>query len=425
MSVLNNPYQSWFHPKQTGRKMSDDDLPPVMGVYTRGAHDSDDDDVPPAIEKYKGGLVDDDEEEKEEEDPPSMLSYQGPPSMLSYQGKNPDLGMIKLEEKNPIKQELTYQLVSKITKTTDTDGVTNVNGIVDMGVELGQGAFGKVKLGKILIPNILCAMKKMSKRTLAKKDKKYKMLPGATKPVVTTALDSVWKEIAIMGTLKHDNIVHLRAVLDDPDDDNLYLILEYAVKNQIMHWNVKTFEYESKHHPPTIHGGLPLPIIQKAVQQCTTALKYLHIRNIIHRDLKPENILLTEAEDIKICDFGTAEKFEKKGDEMVGDSAGTHHFFAPESCTGDAYDGYKADIWALGVTIYVFAFGRVPFFCEDWSSQRLFDTIAEGDYTYPTDLPLDRDLDSLIQGVLCKDTDDRFTLDEILVHPFLTKSFIN
>lgn len=72
---------------------------------------------------------------------------------------------------------------------------------------------------------------------------------------------------------------------------------------------------------------------------------------------------------------------------MVSDSAGTYHFFAPESCVGEPYSGYGADIWALGVILYVFAFGTVPFMSgevrtvttstADNDNQELFDIIAE------------------------------------------------
>jgi len=224
-----------------------------------------------------------------------------------------------------------------------------------------------------------------------------------------------------MGCIKHENIVHLRAVLDDEDEDNLYLILEHAPGGQIMHWNVKTYIYEQKDKESTKHGGLPLPMIQKISKQLITAVKYLHSKGIIHRDIKPENLLLSAEGDLKICDFGVADKFE--GDATICDSAGTYHFFAPEACTGDDFCGYKADIWAIGVTLYVFVFGRVPFFREDWNTQALFEDIAEGNWEYPADAPpIDADLDGLLKAVLCVDVDERLTLDEMLAHPFFAKA---
>ena len=61
-------------------------------------------------------------------------------------------------------------------------------------------------------------------------------------------------------------------------------------------------------------------------------------------------------------------------DGRLTDSAGTYAFFAPEVCAGEEYNAYKADVWALGVTLYAFVHGKLPFWA-DGGMQPLFDAI--------------------------------------------------
>ena len=97
-------------------------------------------------------------------------------------------------------------------------------------------------------------------------------------------------------------------------------------------------------------------------------LEYLHMKGIIHRDIKPENLLLTRPGQLykgspvvlKIADFGTAALCA--GDENAQRTAGTPPFFSPELCaSGSDYDVRVVDLWAVGVTIYQWISGRLPF----------------------------------------------------------------
>ena len=84
-------------------------------------------------------------------------------------------------------------------------------------------------------------------------------------------------------------------------------------------------------------------------------LSYLHENNFAHGDLKPENFLLATNGHIKIADFGSSQ-LTRVGD-LVNRTAGTPAFMAPEMCGGQAYQGRTADLWALGVCLYMFVFG--------------------------------------------------------------------
>ena len=91
------------------------------------------------------------------------------------------------------------------------------------------------------------------------------------------------------------------------------------------------------------------------------ALAYAHERGVVHRDIKPENILLEQGTDRSLLsDFGIAFVDDPMRTPPTGEVAGTANYMAPEQALGEAVDG-RADIYALGVTLFVAAKGRHPF----------------------------------------------------------------
>lgn len=95
--------------------------------------------------------------------------------------------------------------------------------------------------------------------------------------------------------------------------------------------------------------------------QVTTALDYLHRRQIVHRDVKPGNILLDERSRAILFDFGAAIDLSVE-QPKPGEVYGTPAFLAPEQARGDAVIDGRADLYALGVTLYRMVTGRKPFY---------------------------------------------------------------
>jgi cGMP-dependent protein kinase len=85
-------------------------------------------------------------------------------------------------------------------------------------------------------------------------------------------------------------------------------------------------------------------------------LEHLHERDIVYRDLKPENIMIDDQGYPKLIDFGTAKVIDRRTYTIVG----TPHYMAPEIIIGKGYDT-KVDYWAVGVILYEFMCGGVPF----------------------------------------------------------------
>mmetsp|Transcript_85531 Transcript_85531/g.151389 ORF Transcript_85531/g.151389 Transcript_85531/m.151389 type:complete len:998 (+) Transcript_85531:44-3037(+) len=82
-------------------------------------------------------------------------------------------------------------------------------------------------------------------------------------------------------------------------------------------------------------------------------------RNIVYRDLKPENVMLDTDGYVKIIDFGVSKKL-KENQSRTYTTVGTPHYMAPEVIQGKGY-GVEVDLWSLGVMIFEFVCGHLPF----------------------------------------------------------------
>ncbi|CAE7572363.1 Pkg21D [Symbiodinium sp. CCMP2592] len=107
-------------------------------------------------------------------------------------------------------------------------------------------------------------------------------------------------------------------------------------------------------------------------------IEYLHGRGIMYRDLKPENVLLDFAGRAKLVDFGCCKK-EIRANTLVG----TPEYLAPEVIKGKGY-AKSIDWWSLGVMLYEFVVGPIPFGAGEEDQMRLFAAISEAPLTFPS-----------------------------------------
>eukprot|EP00418_Pyrodinium_bahamense_P079416 CAMPEP_0179068150 /NCGR_PEP_ID=MMETSP0796-20121207/29857_1 /TAXON_ID=73915 /ORGANISM="Pyrodinium bahamense, Strain pbaha01" /LENGTH=693 /DNA_ID=CAMNT_0020765203 /DNA_START=15 /DNA_END=2096 /DNA_ORIENTATION=- len=106
-------------------------------------------------------------------------------------------------------------------------------------------------------------------------------------------------------------------------------------------------------------GVLDLNQAQFYLGSLIVVFEYIHEKNVVYRDLKPENVLLDQGGFVKLIDFGAARRLDSPSQKCYT-LLGTPHFMAAEMVVGNGY-GMQADIWALGVCLYEFMVGRLPF----------------------------------------------------------------
>ncbi|KAE9374572.1 Pkinase-domain-containing protein [Stipitochalara longipes BDJ] len=217
------------------------------------------------------------------------------------------------------------------------------------------------------------------------------------------------EEIAIMKKLNHPNLVGLIEVLDDPEEDSLYMVLEMCKKGVVMRvgLNDKADPYDAEH-------------CRHWFRDLVLGIEYLHAQGVVHRDIKPDNLLLTEDDVLKIVDFGVSEMFEKQSEMLTAKSAGSPAFLPPELCVTKHGDisGKAADIWSMGVTLYCLRFGCIPF--ERSGVLELYEAIRnEQPDIDPEHEP---EFADLMRRILEKDPAKRIKMPELREHPWVTRN---
>ena len=114
-------------------------------------------------------------------------------------------------------------------------------------------------------------------------------------------------------------------------------------------------------------------------KQLVEAVAYLHQLNICHRDLKLDNVLIDDQKNVKLIDFGFS--VVCGSDQRLGLFCGTPHYMDPDIARKREYLGQPADVWALGVVLFILLTGKLPFFGEFEGD--LFRKIQKAKYEFP------------------------------------------
>ncbi len=172
-----------------------------------------------------------------------------------------------------------------------------------------------------------------------------------------SALERFHREAQLAARFRHPNLVEVfeygecQVFEGDQPVRTRFLSMEYVDGASLRTW----FEQS---------GPLPLGTACRIGVELLEALQVLHDGDVIHRDLKPENVLLTEAGSVKIADFGLARGGGVQTVTATGDVFGTIAYMAPEQARTSQVDA-RADLYAVGVTLYELLCGRRPFDDED------------------------------------------------------------
>nr|XP_018682256.1 PREDICTED: calcium-dependent protein kinase 2-like isoform X3 [Musa acuminata subsp. malaccensis] len=257
-----------------------------------------------------------------------------------------------------------------------------------LGKELGRGQFGVTHLCTHKATGDKYACKTIAKRKLANKED----------------IEDVRREVQIMYHLSgQPNIVELKGAFEDKQ--SVHLVMELCAGGELFDRIIARGHYTER------AAASLLRTIVQIVHTC-------HSMGVMHRDLKPENFLLLNKDEdapLKATDFGLS-VFFKQG-EVFKDIVGSAYYIAPEVLKRRY--GPEADIWSIGVMLYIFLCGVPPFWAE--SEQGIFNTILRGqiDFTsdpWPNISPGAKDL---VRKMLNLDPRQRLTAFEVLNHPWI------
>jgi len=165
--------------------------------------------------------------------------------------------------------------------------------------------------------------------------------------------------------------------------------------------------------------------IKKYLTMMAKGVSFLHNNGISHLDLSLENMLLTSNDEIRICDFGQAQ--EKRFFESFSPRRGKLGYMCPEVYKFHPYDGFKADVWSLGV-IFWSMLANGSLYDKPVSSDPHFAYVAKGKEglkklfagSAVTDIP-SAALD-LLANMLSPNSSSRYSIEQVLEHPWLRDS---
>jgi len=211
---------------------------------------------------------------------------------------------------------------------------------------IGEGTFGKVKLGVHLLTGERVAVKVLEKDRITDK--------GDVKRVT--------REIQILKHIQHPHVVNLLEVIEKPR--HIYLVTEYVAGGELFEFIVA-------------HGRLQETQACRIFRQVLVAVDACHALGVAHRDLKPENMLVDEECNIKLIDFGLSNTYDSPT-ALLRTACGSPCYAAPEMIAGKRYLGAAADLWSLGVCLFAMLCGYLPF--EDPDTPALYKKILAGSY---------------------------------------------
>ena len=138
----------------------------------------------------------------------------------------------------------------------------------------------------------------------------------------------------------------------------------------------------------------------------------------MHRDIKPGNILIDDEDNVKLSDFGVSEMMDSS--KKTKNKAGTRYYLPPEIFQESLVSAGAIDIWSMGITLFYFTHGKIPFDAVDIFEFKKDILNKEPKY----DRSLDPQLINLMRKCLEKNPEKRVTIEKILEDEWLTYNHV-
>ncbi|MBN1456657.1 MAG: serine/threonine protein kinase [Sedimentisphaerales bacterium] len=253
--------------------------------------------------------------------------------------------------------------------------------------KLGSGAMAVVYKARQLSLDRVVAIKVLPKRFAEKPD----------------YIRRFYKEGKLAAKLNHNNIVQ---AIDVGEAGGLYYFVMEYVEGKTLHDDLSRGVIFKEHDALEI------------VIQLAHALEHAHAQGMIHRDVKPKNVMINTAGIVKLADMGLARETSdlQAAKNEQGKAFGTPYYIAPEQIRGEVNIDGRADIYALGATLFHMVTGRVPFEASTPSEvmkMHLKEPLTPPDHINTS---LTAGISEVIEVMMAKKTKDRYSnMEELLI----------
>ncbi|GMI98495.1 autophagy-related protein 1a [Hibiscus trionum] len=260
-----------------------------------------------------------------------------------------------------------------------------------LGPRIGSGSFAVVWRARHRQHGLEVAVKEIDKKLLSSK-----------------VSENLLKEISILSTINHPNIIQLFEAIET--EDRIFLVLEYCDGGDLA-------TYINR------HGKASEEISRHFMRQLAAGLQVLQEKHLIHRDLKPQNLLLSTkgaTPQLKIGDFGFARSLTPE--DLAATLCGSPLYMAPEIIQNKKYDA-KADLWSVGAILFQLVTGKPPF--NGNNQLQLFQNILRStELQFPEGAiqELHPDCVDLCRSLLRHNPVERLTFREFFNHKFLVET---
>jgi serine/threonine protein kinase len=220
-------------------------------------------------------------------------------------------------------------------------------------------------------------------------------------------LDNPWDECRTASSLMrlggHENILQFQK--EFIESGSWFMVMEYCDGGDLL--DLLQSAPDSR-----FSEGVAMHCMRQVVQ----GVHFLHANGIAHRDLSLENVLLRD--DIcKICDFGLSTETDRVCKERVGKA----YYMAPEVVAEEEYDPAAADMWSLGIMLFIMLTGSPlsPSASVEEKAFRALKTFGVHKILEAWGMASDMSPHAidLLSGLLQVDPAKRFTIDDVVFHP--------
>lgn len=266
------------------------------------------------------------------------------------------------------------------------DAASQIPGYKVLG-KLGSGAMAAVYKAKQLSLDRIVAIKVLPRRFTERSD----------------YVSRFYKEGKIAAKMNHNNIVQ---AIDVGEAGGLYYFVMEYVEGKTLYDDLSKGKIFDETEAMDV-------IIQLA-----HALAHAHDHGMIHRDVKPKNIMINTEGVVKLADMGLARETSdiKAAMNEKGKAFGTPYYIAPEQIRGEVNIDGRADIYALGATLFHMVAGRVPFEASTPSEvmrKHLKEPLTPPDHINTT---LSAGIAEVIEVMMAKKKQDRYNnVEELLL----------